>query len=207
MTDSLPTLVERIFLDLDDTLNSLTLPAMRRAGCKVGDFDYHLYPVEAGYDIVKATMMLSGNEYTVPDFWNLLGRDFWRTLPKSQEFDLIIDSALSLVGPENVCILTSPTKDPDCLAGKLEWIHDNLPKELHRRFLIGPRKHFCAKRGSMLLDDSSDNTRLFREHGGIGLTVPRPWNAHSRIRTEAFLYACFNTLRVFNDVKSGDTYV
>lgn len=186
--------VNRIFLDLDDTLNSLTLPALREVGCPVGDFDYQCYPEEAGYSITAAAQLLSGRHWTVPDFWNSIDRNFWRTLPRSKEFSYLLTKCVSLVGQDNVHILTSPTKDPDCLAGKLEWIQQQLPNWLHRQYSITPRKHVCARPGALLIDDSDENVRQFREHGGTAITVPRPWNSFAAVDTMFHLKFCLNSL-------------
>ena len=72
----------------------------------------------------------------------------------------------------------SPTKDPECLAGKLEWIHNHFPAWMHRQFAITPRKHLFARPDSLLIDDYGENVERFKAHGGHAITVPRPWNDH-----------------------------
>jgi 5'(3')-deoxyribonucleotidase len=86
-----------------------------------------------------------------------------------------------------ICILTGPTKDPECLAGKYEWITTVLPPYLHRQYLIGPRKQFCAHPEALLIDDSDDNVKAFRGAGGHAILVPRPWNSLHALNTTEYL--------------------
>ena len=92
--------------------------------------------------------------------------------------------------------MTSPTIDPDCLAGKLEWIHEFTPRWMHRQYLVGPRKQFCAHREALLIDDADKNVNTFREWGGQALLVPRPWNSMHALamHTPEYLSAQFDSL-------------
>jgi 5'(3')-deoxyribonucleotidase len=163
---------KRIFLDLDDVLNDFTMHSLRSVGCKLKEYD-----PEWGWDIVRACNATHPRWHCTPQtFWNSFGRDHWATIPKSGMCDWLIERSVSLVGYENVCILTSPTPDPDCTAGKQEWIQTNLPGFLHGQFLIGPRKDFCAAPDALLIDDRDKNVDDFRSAGGQAILVPRPWN-------------------------------
>jgi len=71
----------------------------------------------------------------------------------------------------------SITIDPECLAGKLEWIHCHMPSWMHRQYAITPEKHRFGHPGALLIDDSPSNVDAFVARGGRGLLVPRPWNA------------------------------
>jgi FMN phosphatase YigB (HAD superfamily) len=188
-------MIRNIFLDLDDTLNSLTLHILGTVcNLDIGTHDYHRFPSEVGYDIIAAYEKLKPAgfpEYSVQEFWENVPRIAWSHTPRAPEFDWLLDQSIGLVGPENVCLLTSPTKDPESLAGKLEWIHMNLPSFMHRQYLVGPRKHFCARPDSLLIDDSDENVKKFREHGGHAILVPRPWNSLHGIDTKAHLISEF----------------
>jgi len=170
----------RIFLDLDDVCNCFTLYALRQVGCIVGNHDYHLYNHHWGWDIVKAANHLHPDPrryFTKQSFWELIKREHWARVPWSMEFLPLLRRCIELVSQDNVCILSCPTLDPDCLAGKLEWIRDFMPKDMQRQYLIGPRKHFCASPNALLIDDSDDNVTAFRIHGGQAILMPRPWNS------------------------------
>ena len=163
---------KRIFLDLDDVLNDFTMTSLRRLGCAIETYD-----PEWGWDIVRAANDSHPlRNFTPETFWASFDRKHWATIPKSDTCDWLIDRCVSIVGRDNVCILTCPIDDPDCTAGKQEWIQTNLPKWLHRQFLIGPSKHLCAAPDALLLDDRDKNVDDFYEAGGQSILVPRPWN-------------------------------
>lgn len=171
-------MITRILLDLDDVLNYCTMAALKYVGCPVEATDLHLFKPEWGWSIVHAANKLHPNRtFTEASFWQSIGKDFWANAPKSNECDWLIRECTRRVGASNVCILTAPTLDPQCAAGKMEWIRRNLPEELQRQFLIGPQKHFCARWSSLLIDDSDNNVGKFRANGGRAILVPRPWNS------------------------------
>lgn len=172
-------MINRILVDVDDVMNECTRYALQWLGIP---FDYanfyRKYPSRYGYDIVTAANDILGyDRFTVPSFWSMIPREFWASAPKSVEADYLLAKCSEIVGQDNICLLTAPTKDPDCLAGKLEWIQRVMPPWLHRQYLVGPRKTFCAYEGSLLIDDSDANVEKFRAAGGKAILVPRPWNA------------------------------
>ena len=188
-------MIKRILLDLDDVCNRFTMHALWHVGCQVDPMDDRTHPGGGNYDIVGCANELFGYErFTKQKFWDSIPRSFWATIPPSNEFPYLIGWCESLVGQENVCLLTSPTIDPDCLAGKLEWIHNFCPRWLHRQFLVGPRKQFCAHGEALLIDDADKNVAAFREWGGNALLVPRPWNSGNGLSTGDYLSRAFDVL-------------
>jgi hypothetical protein len=187
--------VRRVLIDLDDVCNLCTMHALKFMGCPVESHEYDKFPVECGYDIVAAANKLVGEErFTVKTFWNGIPREFWATIPISEEFHWLLGVTEHFAGRENICLLTAPTIDPDCLAGKLEWIHAHMPRWMHRQFLVGPRKHFCATPDALLIDDSDNNVNKFRDWGGQALLVPRPWNSLHAVETKEYLSEQLNGL-------------
>jgi len=170
----------KIFLDLDDVLNSFTLPALGEVGCPVESFDYDKYDPEWGFDILCAANTLH-REYAFTEamFWSELSMTFWSTIPKSQECDWLLDLCESLVGRENLFILTaSPEKVGDHVASaKVTWIRTHLPSWLQEQFLIGSCKQACASPDALLIDDSDENVDAFRRAGGEAILMPKPWNS------------------------------
>ena len=96
-------------------------------------------------------------------------------MPKSDQFWLLY-AAENLVGRDNVLIATSPTKSPDCLFGKYQWLMKHTPKWCHRQYSITPRKSWLAQPGVLLIDDCDANCDAFRSGGGDAILLPRPWN-------------------------------
>ena len=170
-------MIQRIYLDLDDVLNTLGPYVLHTVGCSIGPSEYEQYPKQFGWAIHKAAnWMLGKNRYTAASFWSSIPRAVWAKCPKSDFFQWLLDTCETAVGRENLCIATSPTKDPESLAGKLEWIHDHCPEWLHRQFAITPRKWLFARPDSLLIDDRDKNVYYWRRHGGPAIMVPRPWN-------------------------------
>jgi hypothetical protein len=177
--------IKRIALDIDDTLNSFTLTAMKFVGCPVDVDDWSTFPHEFGYDILGATnsMRAPDCQFTLSEFWDSFKREFWASRPHSKDFDYLLKLSIDLVGIEDVFFLTSPTYDPDCLAGKADWIYANLPRSMWRQYSITPRKWFNAAPDYLRGDDSDDNVDKWRaecrerfNHPGYAILIPRPWN-------------------------------
>jgi hypothetical protein len=181
--------INRILLDLDDVCNQMTMWTMKWVGCDIDPMDNSQFPVEVGYDVVGATNLLhpAKRDWTVPEFWEAITREAWATAPESPEFPWILEQCEALVGQENVFIATSPTKDPDCLAGKLEWIHDHFPEWMWRQYAITPRKYIGARPDTLLIDDSCANIDEFQKAGGQVLLVPKPWNPLHTYDTRLYL--------------------
>ncbi len=179
----------KIFLDLDDVCNKFTMHALKAVGCPVEAGDLHLYKPKWNFDIVGAANVLHGTHlFMREEFWEQIGREVWVTAPESDEFKSLLERCESLVGRENVCILTTPILDPECLAGKLEWIHYHFPKWMHRQYLMGPQKYLLAGPDALLIDDSDRNVDAFRAAGGQAILVPRPWNILHGVNTEAHIH-------------------
>jgi len=168
--------VKNIFLDIDGVCNAFHQHVFTSLGLLYADDSW--YPVDCGWDIVAAANRLAGYErFTRSGFWKSLTREMWADTPVSAEFAYILGWAECKVGRDHIYFLTSPTLDPDCVAGKLEWIQTHTPKWMHRQYMIGPAKHLCAKTGALLIDDSDDKVDEFEEEGGNAILVPRPWNS------------------------------
>jgi hypothetical protein len=171
-------MIREVFLDLDDTCNTLAMHVLRYVGCEVSPRDYRQYPEQCGFEVEKAANYLLGRpRFTGPaQFWKTITRTAWLECPTSELFPWVLHRAARLVGRENVCLATSPTKCPESLAGKLDWIHRHMPPWMHRQYAITPRKHLFGRPGALLIDDLEENIRRFEQRGGCGILVPRPWN-------------------------------
>lgn len=194
----------RIFLDLDDVLNYFTMYALQFVGCLVEKDEFSAYNPDWDFNIVRAANELhpypTSVFHTETSFWESFPQSFWANVPKSRGCDWFVNKCEELVGRENVYVLTCPTRDPQSLDGKLEWIHNNLPKWIHRQYLIGPPKHLCANPHSILIDDSDKNVNAFREHGGQAFLVPRPWNSSHAQTGQSILATSHFLLRTFRDI-------
>lgn len=166
--------IKTILIDVDDVLVDCTTAALHHMGL----FDYTIddYDPDVGRNIYEAYRRKTGILYTPAQFWEHFKREWWATLPQLDFCHEIIGLAASEVGKDNIALLTSPTKCGDCLGGKLDWITEQLPRWMHRQYVMTPRKHLCAAPCALLIDDAEENAKAFRERQGHVILYPRPWN-------------------------------
>lgn len=192
-------MIRRIFIDLDDVLNSCTMEILRFIGCDVGPYDYNKFNSNWGFDIVKAANSLHpSRKFSAHDLWCEISRSEWASMCKSEECDWLLHKCIDIVGEKNVCILTCPTFRPDSAAGKIEWIYKNLPLIFRQQFLIGLPKYMCACSGALLIDDKYQNVVEFRKAGGQAIVVPRPWNLYHGVDTKKYLNSVLPIINLKN---------
>ena len=157
-------------------------------------------------DIVRAAnniLIGTGTKYTKTTFWDNISREVWSTTPYSEEFVMIVKQCRLLVGRSKVALLTKPIDDPECYAGKHEWIRSRCPPWLRVRAFIGEPKDMVASPDALLIDDSDENCEDFISAGGQAILVPRPWNSLNGYDTVEYLRRCFSHLqRLKKDGKS-----
>jgi hypothetical protein len=174
--------IHSVVLDLDDTLNSCTMHVLKTLGCGVHSFEYCSFPPDIGYNLIEAWSHFTGRDPVDPAmFWEWVSRKTWAQMPRSSQFWLI-ESAALMVGIDNVLIATVPTKSPDCLFGKYEWMEQHLPPWMSRQYNITPRKWRLSVPGALLIDDADHNIDQWKRRpdgmpSGDAILVPRPWNS------------------------------
>ena len=190
-------MIHRIYLDVDDVLNLLTMAALKYHGCPVEVDEFSAYSLPGVYDIVAVHNSFDVMPVTEKQFWDRLGREFWESVPVSPEKDWFIGEAVKAVGEQNVFLLTAiPCEDdvpnPSYVEGKLAWISANLPKFLQRQTAITHAKYMCAAKGHLLVDDADHNVEPFIEAGGEACLVPKPWNKHHCMDWDQWRETFFN---------------
>ena len=116
---------------------------------------------------------------TGAQLWEPLGYEFWANLEPYEHMHEFVDALEAKFGTDNICLLTSPVRTAGAIEGKIDWIRKHLP-QYRRRFLVGPKKQFCASPHHLLVDDNEDNERSFKEAGGHTFLVPAAWNRRFR---------------------------
>jgi len=162
----------RVFLDMDGVLADFCSAAFKLHG---RENPYHSAHNLGEWDCIAMLGM------TPEDFYAPMEHEFWANMDKTELADDLVLAVQGFVGVDNICLLTTPHKNPGSISGKKEWIHKHFPQFDHR-VLFGSPKHFCAHEDSLLIDDNEENVEIFSDHGGHTLLVPRPWNYKSSIK-------------------------
>ena len=158
-----------IYLDMDGVVSDAHL-----AFLKAVDREDLVKDYPAGeFDIYKAAGV---PEKTV---WRKVaeaGRELWsemRVLPWAHE----LYEKLGELG--KVVFLTSPSWDPDALAGKLEWLQRFMKKKDFRDYIMTNLKELLAGSDTVLIDDRLENCEKFRAAGGKAILFPAAWQGRS----------------------------
>lgn len=98
----------------------------------------------------------------------LIGTDFYRKIPKFANTDYIIQEVVNIFGEYSICSCPFLEDLDNSKRNKLIWIAENLqiqPKEI----IFTQYKYRYAQGHSILVDDFSENVRLFIQEGGYAV--------------------------------------
>jgi 5'(3')-deoxyribonucleotidase len=136
-----------------------------------GRDDVYKYRTSLGVFDIEKLWGISPDE-----FWAPMKEGFWRDLHPFPGGNEIVELLTQTFGVNNICILSSPSQDQWCIPEKRVWMDEHYP-QLTRNMLFGSAKRFLAGPNRWLFDDRDKNIQAFEEAGGIGITIPRPWNS------------------------------
>lgn len=118
------------------------------------------------------------------DFWNqsfLNSNSFFKELeplPGFFKFYNFIKTEIT----EELYFCTKPTRSPECVKGKLEWIQKYFGKEFKNYIFISKKYLLANGKNTILIDDAYHNIESFNLHGGTGITFPQLWNKHPQAK-------------------------
>jgi 5'(3')-deoxyribonucleotidase len=171
----------KIFLDMDQVIGDFVT-----AVCKVhGRENPYLQKENLGIWHMEDIWRITAQEFWQP--MNEAGWEFWAHMPVLPDAHELVELLVSKVGVENVCILSSPSNDPQCIPGKRFWMIKNFPA-LQKNLLFGSAKRFLAGPNRVLIDDREENVLSFIQHGGAGILIPRPCNRHYTLSNDPLQY-------------------
>lgn len=155
-----------IYLDIDEVLADWLTPTLRLLG-------HNPQAVFDSWDSLNPRPWNVFNVLHMPEVraWQIIheaGAEHWANLPFHRWSRPLYDACCNL-GP--TYLLTSPSNHSSCAAGKVEWIQRHFGSRF-RDYIITPRKHCCAKPGTVLIDDSPRNCAEFMAHGGEIVLFP-----------------------------------
>lgn len=158
-------------LDVDGVLADFDTAARRVLGVSDADMDkckgdWH-WPLKLGM--------------TMDEFWKPIDTyQFWRYKVRPYRGARAFVKKLRTFGPVMFC--TTPSHNPESLHAKVAWLREHIgPANTMDYIICGTHKHWLARRGTVLIDDKSENCEDFKLHGGGTILVPQPWNGlHDR---------------------------
>lgn len=158
-----------LFLDMDGIIADFVTAVHKfhgREDCYVNSKNYGIFDIEKIWGI------------SPDDFWKADSQEFWETVPKMHDADMIVDLVTKVFGEDKIAILTAPSNGPGCVPGKRAWIKRNFP-QFQRRIIFANAnvKRFMAGPDKYLIDDKDSNVAEFKAGGGNGILVPRAWNS------------------------------
>lgn len=160
-------MITHILLDMDGVLCDFVSAAMRVHGAT---FDESVWP--KGIDDLASLLGVS-----ISEFWREIDsfeeeHGFWSRL-KAYHW---LSDLVAMAEPYGFTIATSPSRDPSCAAGKIEWMQRHLDERFNG-YMIGSQKELLAAPGRVLIDDRDEQCKRFEEAGGYSIVFPQPWNA------------------------------
>jgi 5'(3')-deoxyribonucleotidase len=100
------------------------------------------------------------------------GSEWWRNLEELPWFWELYNTLIKL---GRVTFLTSPSPDPNCSKGKIEWLYDRFGNNF-KDYIITPQKYHCSHKNSILIDDTLEKCQEFLEKDGQAVLFPTEFN-------------------------------
>lgn len=120
-----------------------------------------------------------------------LGSKFWRDL---EEFPWFWDLHKRLAALGKVVFCTSPSCDSNATKGKVEWIQDRFGK-FNRNYILTNLKYLCASPNAILIDDTVEQCKNFRNNGGEAILFPAMSNSLANIKDEDKVKYVLDTIK------------
>jgi 5'(3')-deoxyribonucleotidase len=156
------------FLDMDGVLADFVTAACLAHGRR----SPYINPANLGkFDLEKLWGI------SLDEFWKPIDNEgFWYEIPPMHDAERYVQIAEENF--DEVVILTDPGESIYSFLGKKDWLSRHFPRYKNRIiFASASAKKLMAAPGRFLIDDRDENVKQFNERGGIGILVPRPWNA------------------------------
>lgn len=161
--------INHIFIDLDGVLADLI-----GAACGIfGRYDLqhgHTAWPAGEYSIAKVLNVTTDRLWAAV---NRQGVEWWAHLEVLPHADALL-ALLNSTGLES-SILTAPSVSDYEWTGKALWVARH-SIGFRDRLHMTPRKELLAGPDRLLIDDSDENCKRFREAGGQAIVYPQPWN-------------------------------
>ena len=151
-----------VFLDMDGVIVNWTEGALKTCGFDHKDPELRK-KIKANDGMIDCIM----SEDEIWKHIDKVGAKWWADLdwlPWGKELYNKLDKKV-----KHLFILSSPSHDPSCCSGKMEWLNKHLDT---RKFFFGPDKYAVAGPNKLLIDDSARKIEPFEEAGGLVYRFP-----------------------------------
>lgn len=169
-------MIKTVFLDMDGVLVNFVGGLHKSLGVP---YSYEDYPYEKGEWNMLTDIKINsftGIPATFEQCNDCCTTNFWKHLEWMPDGMYIIHKILCKFHRNQIYLLTTPMPNLESASGKMMWVSDNLPLHLKHTIITQAPKHLLARPDTLLIDDKDQNIDEFREAGGQGILVPRPWN-------------------------------
>lgn len=162
-----------VYMDMDGVLCNFVRSILRLFDVPDEVTDAQLWAQHPGEYQIQKVLGISVNQ-----MWDRVeesGSDFWANLLPYPWMEGLWRAAKT--HDRYVCILSSPSYDPQSLAGKLMWLQNK--DRFGRRFrdhVFTGEKQLLARPDAVLIDDSELKINAFIAAGGQGLLFQQSWN-------------------------------
>ncbi|MCK5019041.1 MAG: hypothetical protein KAS32_18415 [Candidatus Peribacteraceae bacterium] len=163
----LPRKIDKIFIDLDDTL----VDFIGQAAILLG------FTGVSTKQSLKKFWNYINEKGMQAELWarlNSAGPEWWANLPKLPWADELMKAANAAC--KDVIILTSPGRNSGAeiaAHGKLLW---TLREYKDNMLILAYKKYMCSSPGALLIDDWNKFTVPWEERGGVALKLRREWH-------------------------------
>lgn len=172
----------RLLLDMDEVLVDFVSGAL--ATHNVTREAYESEHLKGAWDITPTIGRILGRlDWTLDDFWEPIhdaGPEFWLCLQPFPWFTEIIGWAEKF---REWYIVTSPSRNPNSVAGKVAWLQSNFGGKFNR-YVITRHKHLLANKDSILVDDRESTVSKFCQYGGKAILFPTNHNSLFSLRED-----------------------
>lgn len=173
----------RILLDMDEVLCDFVGGACRAWGLTVEEVRQHWQVGQ--WDIVQPLNRILG--IGTEDFWQRIDQthNFWLYLEPLPWMGQVLELVRTVT--DDWAIVTSPSRNPLCCAGKMQWLQRHLGSTF-RRFVFTGHKEYLVGPNTVLVDDREATVRKFIEAGSDGIVFPAHHNSKYRHMGDPITY-------------------
>ena len=193
-------MIRRIYLDLDDVCNTLSMFFLTLVGCKVSPTDYGDMPAGSAFDLADiANRLLGEQRFTRPLVLAIVHTRRLGFRAGDAGVSLAAGAMRAIGGARTSSLPPVPPKTLIVRPARSSGF-----RSTSRRGCTGSTPSRLASGSSrrpdaLLVDDSEANTDLFERPGNDGrvVMVPRPWNKLGHCCMSLYLVECFGRLLTY----------